>query len=460
MSASTAEVQTDFASILGGCRAIAEPGACAAFAVDGMAPKVVAYPASAEEAAEALRCAAVHNLAVIPIRNGTKVGIGATPRRYDVALSLKDMNQVWYYEPDDLVVSVEPGMKFGDLQHFLARHGLWIPLDPGLSERASVGGILAANAAGPLRLRYGGPRDIILGMRIATTDGRIVKTGGRVVKNVAGYDLAKLLIGSYGTLGVIVEATFKLYPQVINRASWMIDPRSLAAARDIRRELLGSPLSPMRMVLVNAEAWRFVGGPLRETGTAGVSESGLTVLIEAGGSDRVIGRYADELGSLAAKHGAELLQVEDEPAKETWERVADFAMVDLQEDEQGVSLKAALPITSAEEFLEVAGREAQAAGFKAAGLVQLGVGVVEVRLGGSGTRDSESHTPSPALIETLRRDAKRLGGSLVVTRYRAPAKPAIDVWGPPGDDFQVMAKMKAAWDPRSTLSPGRFVGGL
>src|SRR5215472_548971 len=248
------EIQADFASIVGDSHASAEPEACAVFAVDGVAPRCVVYPPCAEEVAEVLKCASSHGLAVIPVRNGTKLATGAPPRQYDVALSLKDMNQVWYYEPDDLVVSVEPGLKFGDLQHFLARHNLWVPLDPAAGERASVGGILAANSTGPLRLRYGGPRDLVLGMKIVTAEGTIVKTGGRVVKNVAGYDLAKLLIGSYGTLGVIVEASLKLHPQVGGRATWVIEPATLAAAREFRRALLRSPLTPLRVVVMNAPA--------------------------------------------------------------------------------------------------------------------------------------------------------------------------------------------------------------
>ncbi|HXJ96124.1 MAG TPA: FAD-binding oxidoreductase [Terriglobia bacterium] len=498
MIGATADIQVDFAAILGESQVSGEPAVCAAFAIDTIAPKCVVYPACAEEVAEVLKCASGHGLAVIPVRNGTKLGMGVPPRRYDVALSLKDMNQVWYYEPDDLVVSVEPGMKFGDLQHFLARHNLWVPLDPVGGERASVGGILAANSAGPLRLHYGGPRDLVLGMKIVTAEGAIVKTGGRVVKNVAGYDLAKLLIGSYGTLGVIVEASFKLHPLVAERATWVIETGTLAAAREFRRALLRSPLTPLRMALLNGAArvmlegnWGHGSGVRDQQPATTMPESSLdasstppvgpAIWIEAGGSERVLARYAQELGALAQTIKASVHRLREEQ-KAGWDRISDFGSWMTKEQGVPVVVKAALPIASSEEFLERAEEDAEGEGWLAIGLAQPGVGVVEVglmrgtsaaalnpepRTPPAGRSPSvgegpshESQAPSPGFIHRLREIARDLGGSLVVTRCPAELKPKIDVWGPPGDDFEVMGKLKAAWDPKGTLSPGRFVGRI
>ncbi|MGH7246913.1 MAG: FAD-binding oxidoreductase, partial [Pseudomonadota bacterium] len=282
LSLVTGHCVSGFASIVSESRVSSDAAACAAFAIAGKVPVQVVYPTSAAEVAAVLRHCADHDLAVIPCRNSTKLGIGNPPRRYDVALSLKEMNHVWYYEPADLVVSVEPGMKFGDLQHFLGRNRLWLPLDPPGGSRASIGGILAANACGPLRLRYGGPRDMVLGMKIATTEGKIIKTGGRVVKNVAGYDLAKLLIGSYGTLGVIVEATFKLYPLPAEVARFALTAETLEKARQLRRAIQQSPLRPQRMVLVDAG---FVD-ELKASSYAHEWGSGRQFWIEFGGTER------------------------------------------------------------------------------------------------------------------------------------------------------------------------------
>jgi glycolate oxidase FAD binding subunit len=209
---------------------VTDPAACALLAVDGKVPNYVLYPDSAEKVAAVLRCAAENDLAVIPCRNGTKLATGSPPRRYDVALSLKEMTRVWHFEAADLTIGLEPGMKFGDFQEFIGRHGLWLPLDPRGGARASIGGIIAANAAGLLRQGFGGPRDMVLGLKIALTDGKIVKTGGRVVKNVAGYDLGKLMVGSYGSLGVIVEANLKLYPKPPERVTFAVRVSTLLSA--------------------------------------------------------------------------------------------------------------------------------------------------------------------------------------------------------------------------------------
>jgi glycolate dehydrogenase FAD-binding subunit len=446
-------LEPDFASIVGEANDSAEPEVCALLAVDGVTPKRALYPSTAEQVAEVLKVCSESGLAVIPCGNGTKLALGNAPRRYDVALCLKEMKRVPYFEPDDLVIGVEPGLKFTELQSLLAERRLSVPLDPEARDRATIGGILGANSAGPLRLRYGGARDMVLGMKIATARGKIVKTGGRVVKNVAGYDLGKLLIGSCGTLGVIVEATLKLYPQEQQRATWAIELETLAGARELRRSLLASPLRPQRAVLMNRHARAIVGASLAGARTG----PGPLILVEAGGSERVMARYETGLGMLAAAHRAPISRMEGEAAMGVWARVADFASRFAGERPTGVLLRAALPIAAAEQFLERAGKDLE--GFEAAGIAQMGVGIVEV---GFVSPDASSGGETARLrpIETLRQSAANFGGCLVVTRMPASMKEGLDVWGPPGDDFEVMRKLKAALDPNAILAPGRFVGRL
>ena len=442
--------QAEFAAIVGESRVTADSAACEGFTVDGKVPSCVVYPASAEEVAAVLQCAAAHELAVLPCRNLTKIGIGHPPRRYDVALSLKEMNRVWYYEPADLVISVEPGMKLGDFQHFVGRHRLWLPLDPAGGARASLGGILAASSSGPLRSAYGTPRDMVLGMKIATTEGKVIKTGGRVVKNVTGYDMAKLLIGSYGTMGVIVEASFKLYPLPAARATFVLRLSTLDGACELRRRIQRSPLQPQRLVLLDAEASKLVrsGSPLAPAANTEISL--WEVWVEAAGSARVIERYARELEELGRAVGA---PAEREPAESAWARVADFRTWLSAAYPGLVVLKAVLPISATEQFLGQV--EQQAEGLRRASLSQIGVGIVCVCV------LEEPGAPSiRPLVERLRAAATSLGGALVVECCPAELKAEIDVWGPPGDDFEIMRKLKHAWDPKGILSPGRFVGGL
>ncbi|HEV2178312.1 MAG TPA: FAD-binding oxidoreductase [Terriglobia bacterium] len=453
--ASVSAVQTiglAFAAIVGETRATADPAACAALAVDGKIPAHVVYPAWAEEVAAVLKYCSDHDLAVIPCRNGAQLGIGNPPHRYDVALSLKDMNQVWYYEPADLVISVEPGMKLGDLQRFLARHRLWLPLDPPGGERASIGGILAANAAGPLRLRYGGPRDMVLGMKIATTEGKIIKTGGRVVKNVAGYDLAKLLIGSYGTLGVIVEATFKLYPRPADTAAFVLAAGTLEKARDLRRAIQQSPLRPMRMALLDPGYLQY----LRMTNTLTEADEGWQIWLEAGGSAAVLDRYARELEKIAGAAAVSLRRRPwDATTEDVWGRITGYGL-HAGSTPQDWLLKASLPVAATEEFIERARQANHPSACQLACWAYAAVGTVYLWLMPS----SNATRPSLELVEQMRAAVLELGGSLVVELAPADFKSRIDTWGPPGDDFEVMRKLKAAWDPSGIMAPGRFLGGL
>jgi glycolate oxidase FAD binding subunit len=428
-----------------------------------MTPASVIYPASAEQVSEALKYASDRGLAVIPFRNGTKLGIGNLPRQYDLALSLKNLNQVWHYEPGDLTVSVEAGIKLGDLQHFVARHRLWLPLDQVGGPRASIGGVLAANASGPLRLRYGAPRDMVLGMKIATTEGKLIKTGGRVVKNVAGFDLAKLLIGSYGTLGVIVEVSFKLFPMPAESLTVVVSTATLEVAREFRRRLLGSFLTPLRATLMNAVASTLVrDAPASEAGrgaqdarqTARAGE-GFEIWVEAGGSRRVLQRFRRELEQLAQSTGASVQPMDASQARANWVRVADCGSWVPGVVPNSVVVRVQLPIAEEETLLGRALEEAEHHKIQVAWFCQTGVGAISLCLI-EGFRSSVGL----AVVNRLRQIARDLGGCLVVERCPVDLKSHLDVWGPAGDDFEVMKKIKAVWDPKSVLAPGRFVGGL
>src|SRR3990172_741034 len=183
-----------------GAKGLLPPERPDAFAVDGLTPQAAVAPASYEQAAEVMRYAHAEGLAVIPWGGGTHIHVGNLPRRYDIALSLSRLNAVVEHEPADLTTTVQAGMTLSELQGRLGAAGQLLPLDPPGGERATIGGILATNASGPWRHAFGGARDMTIGLRVVTAEGRITRAGGRVVKNVAGYDLCKLYIGSLGTL--------------------------------------------------------------------------------------------------------------------------------------------------------------------------------------------------------------------------------------------------------------------
>ena len=203
---------TRLEEIAGGAYVVTDAAEIAAREVCGVRPAVVVRPADAAQIAEILRFAAAEKLAVIPTGGCTKLGIGSPPARYDIALDLSRMNRVLAYDPHDLTLGVEPGVRIEDLLRTLAEKKQFLPLAVPFSDRATIGGIVAANSSSPLRHAYGAVRDFCLGMEFVTGEGTQAKSGGRVVKNVTGYDLHKLLIGSLGTLAVITRVNFRTFP--------------------------------------------------------------------------------------------------------------------------------------------------------------------------------------------------------------------------------------------------------
>ena len=449
MTTAVESAHAALAAIVGDEHVLSEPAACAALAVGGKVPRHIVSPPTAECVAAVLKLAADHGLAVIPRGNGTKLAQGNPPRRYDLALSLEKLNHVWNYEPADLTISVEAGMKLGDLQNFLGRDGLWLPLDPRGGGSATVGGILATNSAGPLRLHYGSARDMVLGIKVATTERKLTKSGGRVVKNVAGYDLCRLLVGSYGTLGVIVEASLKLFPRPASRATWVLEPGMLGLARDLRKRILNSPLEPLSMVLLNG-----VASSLLQNGPRAGAQ-GLELWIEVSGSPRVLERHAKDLAEIERSMGVPNRRVSEETADSCWVRLRNYEQLFAGSFPEVMVLKATLPIASCEAFLTLAQQGVEAEEVKMASFAQVGVGIVHLVFWGG-----ELGTVADRLVSSARKAAVDLGGALVVEQYPTGFDGERDPWGAPDDSLEAMRKLKSAWDPKGILSPGRFVGGI
>jgi glycolate oxidase FAD binding subunit len=444
-------VRAELAGIVGEAQITAQGSVREAFAVDGRTPDCIVYPGSAEQVAQTLKCATGHGLAVVASGGATKLGIGNVPGKYEVALCTRNINKVRYYEPSDLTAGVGAGMPLDELQNLLKADGLWLPLDRSGKGKTTLGGVVATNDSGPLRHFYGAPRDMVVGMQVATTEGKLIRTGGRVVKNVAGYDLGKLLIGSYGTLGVITEVNLKLFPLPAERQTFVLSTGTLGIARDVRRSILSSAIEPLRMVLLDAETAGIVhsgmqpGGPVREP----------QIWLEAGGSKSVVDRTWKELDSLGRAVGAKVHTYEREGAEGAWQTITDFSNWIGRRHPGAVVLKATMPIANSEEFLSLAQQEAQNEKVRMASVAQLGVGILQL-----GLLDLQNATQAVSLVNRIRKAAERSGGALVVISASAEVKAHVDVWGTTGTGFELMRKLKAAWDPKGTLAPGRFVGTI
>jgi glycolate oxidase FAD binding subunit len=394
-------------------------------AVEGVVPRVIVEPASAESVSRLLEWAFREGLCVMVRGSGTKLGWGAPPRQIDILMSTTRLNAVVAHRHGDLTATIQTGATLGDVNRALAQHGQWIPLDPPSAERATIGGLVATNDSGPRRHRYGAPRDLIIGVEFARADGRLAKGGGIVVKNVAGYDLPRLLTGSFGSLGVIITATFKLYPLTAASRTLVVEPPSAAELGELAVKMSASHLTPT--------ALEFATHPLRlimrfesiEASVAQQSETASTLFAESGYEARMLSGSAEE---------------------QFWQNHTRLA-----DDDRGALLKVSVLPTELAETLTLIERLAGKRGYVAAG--RAGAGVFLLRI-------TEEVQLQKRVIDGLR-DAQQIGrGSAVVIKCSPDLRTHVDIWGPIGDGFSLMKAVKQQFDPSGILSPGRGPGGL
>jgi glycolate oxidase FAD binding subunit len=432
---------------------VVDPAACAPFAVDGVTPAAVVEPEDAGELCEIVRWARAHKAALVPVTSGCYLPVGNPPAAADVAVSLARLNRVLAYDPGDLTLTVEAGAPIAALEATLREHGQFLPALTAYFERAAVGGLVAVNASSPLRFGYGSWRDFIVGMKFVAGDAKLVKTGGRVVKNVAGYDLSKLLIGSLGSLGVITEVSFKVFPQAEKSGTFVAGFSTLGAALKLRDLIVHSVLQPTAIELISAAAARLIGSPLLPT-------ADWTLLVSAGGAEAVIARYQRELEARAREAGVTSFAAHArENQSALWAGVRELIATAREKNPAAAIVKTTLPLTNIGPFLLKAQQVAARYELPAAAHAHAGSGIAYIYLlPQQGTADAHRKT-AQAATEMIHA-GNNLGGRTTVPWCPTGVKRDVNVWGPLRDDFPLMQKLKAQFDPDRILNPGRFVGGL
>jgi glycolate dehydrogenase FAD-binding subunit len=424
----TAPVVADLQSIVGPDHAYA-PKKDDHVDIDGMMPSAIVMPATYEEVAAVMLYANKERLAVIPLGNGDFRWIGNIPRRYDIVLSVSRLNAIVEYEPADLTITCQAGATLDALSGPLSQNGQMLPFGK-VPAGSRIGRLLALRGRRS-NLAWGSARDFTIGLRIVTADGRMIRTGGKVVKNVAGYDLTKLFIGSMGTLGVIIEATFKLAPAPQAEEQIELEFTSIAGACAFASELRRRGLS----------LWHVMLDRSMSTTEAGSSPPGyVTLIIDLAGTPAAVDRSRREANELAANTGAKL-EVTQRPKREVpplaWSTAGDPMMC------QASVLPADVP-----RLVEEVDEVAPGAFFEASPLD----GSVSMTWLGAGA-DEE-------LVHRIRSVTGRLGGAVIVIGCDMALKRQIDVFGDPPPAFDLMRRVKQQLDPNGILSPGRFVGRL
>ena len=388
-------------------------------AVEGLEPSFVVEPGSVEETSELMRLAARDGLVVAPRGGGTKMHLGDPPRELDLIVSTTRMDEVIEYVPGDQVVRVQSGIKLEDVQEHLSGSNQMLAVDP--PERgATVGGVVAANASGPRRFRYGTIRDLIIGITVVLHDGTVAKAGSKVVKNVAGYDLSKLFTGSLGTLGIIATANFRLHPIPEASRTVAVEVESPQAAGEAAQALMRSQVEPTSVELDWSEENRL-----------------LTVLVESIPSG--VEAKAETASFLLRPFGeVRELSDDEQPGPPPGEVVVKITAPPAElADVLGTILAAA-------ERRDLT--HPNITGHAASGVTFVGL---------SGEEEACAH-----FVNEMREIWVRRGGSVTLQRAPLALKNRVGTWDNGGDYLGLIRRVKEKFDPRGGLNPGRFVGGI
>lgn len=447
-------IASRYENLLGSAFALSDPATLDRHAIDGISPSVVLKPADAEQIAAVVRIANEENWTVVPFGSGTRQHVGRAPGGIDVVLSTARLDQIETYDPGDLTISLQAGANVEHVVEECAQHRQLFPIEA--ASAATIGGALAVGESGPLRAGFGGLRDFCIGISFITGDGLNGRGGGRVVKNVAGYDLMKLMIGSHGSLGVMVSANFKLFPLPQQTVTCICEFASAAEALKLRDWLLKSQLSPIAAEIISPEAIEYLrdAEPRDPDHWAPESPSANSKLkwqlaVRFAGSERVLARCRHELMSSTSR---ELIGLDE---AEFWKGLSAFEQRVIKRHRNAMIFHASVPIAESEAALQAAQSAAIGCNFLAAvvGRATLGSFVIAFL---TLAIDPPAVTQFASAASDFRSRLSK-ASSAVVVRCPVEAKQHFDIWGSTPTDAHLMRKIKRALDPKGILNRGRFL---
>ncbi|MBI4674892.1 MAG: FAD-binding oxidoreductase [Chloroflexi bacterium] len=414
------------------------------FTIAGLKPQTIYEPRDANELAQILAQCNAEKCAVIPWGGGTLQHLGNTPARYDAVLQTRNLNQVVEYAFDDLTITVGAGMTLANIERVLGENGQFLPIDVPHPTRATIGGVLAAGANGTLRLRYGPARDYMLGNKFATVDGHIIKAGSKVVKNVAGYELHKVQVGALGTLGIMVEATFKVFPKPPAELSMWLAFDALQNACAAVPKIWSLTTPPLAIELLDASTARQV-----LPNTIG----NWFVAARFGGSKATMAATRDLVAHVADETGARSTDALAD-TNALWRAIADLPATLRETSPDALCVRMSIPPQTLANALRVAFDAAHAQKlappriFAHAALASIYAAV------------NGDDAALEAFVSKLRAQVHELHGHVVVERAPSTLRKNINAWDDTGAALKLMQSIKRKFDPNNILNPGRFVGGI
>ncbi len=458
---STANLSARLEGLLGGGRMLDSEMESPKYAIAGRTPRAVVKPAQAEEVAEVVQFAAAEKLGVVCCGSRSKLEMGMPPQRYDLALDISGLVQIAHYDPADLTLSVDAGLPLAELTEVLAAQNQFLPLAVPCFASSTIGGTVASGIDSTLRLQYGTARDLLIGAEFVDGTGRLCRSGGRVVKNVTGYDLHKLLIGSLGTLAAITRLNFRTYPLPEVRGGFLASFSSPDTALAFRRTLLDSGLPFMSVELCDlqfggllSEMWKKAGAPKNVL----LPNGEWCVYAAFGGNEAVVLRLQRELRERATQHSANRAELLDDGSSLVWSGVLQETFDWLRRAAPNTAIlrvvKQHVTPTDLAEFLRVFSR----AEFRTAFLLSAS-GTALLALLCDNDEEPQRNTLASSVTELF---SYVNAEQATATILYAPdwLKDRCNVWGPRRSDFPLMQRVKASFDPQNIFAPGRFVGGL
>ncbi|HEY9829634.1 MAG TPA: FAD-binding oxidoreductase [Stenomitos sp.] len=397
-------------------------------------PSCLVFPQTVEQLKSVITCAHSNGWSLLPCGSGSKLGWGGVGKDVDLVISTERLNRVIEHAVGDLTVTVEAGVKLADLQNRLRQENQFLPLDPAYSQQATLGGIIATADSGSWRHRYGGVRDMLLGISFVRSDGQLAKAGGRVVKNVAGYDLMKLFTGSYGTLGVLTEITLRVYP-IPEASGTLVLTGEAEAIASVTKTLLASALTPTAADLLSFQLVKQLGW-----------SQGIGLMVRFQSVRESVQEQSSRLLEVGQNLGLQGTVYTEADEVTLWQSLSEQIWKASQEP--AITCKIGVLPTAAVTTLT-----------KLDGLTSsTGLGLIHAS--GLGRLRFEPGTVTPQMIKELRQYCESQGGFLTVLEAPISLKQQLDVWGYKGNALPIMRQIKQQFDPKNILSPERFVAGI
>lgn len=419
------------------------------YIVDDKKPELVIKPSDARQIAAIMESAYTSGAGVIPWGGGTKITTGNLPAHYDIALDVRNLNSLKEYEPAELLVIASAGMTLSKLNEALAEHNQFLPLNPPHPEKTTIGGILASNAYGYLRDTCGVARDMTLGLRFIRADGTQVKGGGKVAKNVAGYDLTRLLIGSWGTLGIITEAALRVHPVPEKRSTLIAGFNELSSAVDAAFEILNSYFAPTFMIILN----RALAEKITEQINTDINNDMYLLIIGVDELENTAHWQVDKIKTVCQQNHVFMYDVlPDDAALQARNTLRDYPSAEYS----GVVCKIAATKTGVVNLLNFLQNINRHTNFSIEILSYFGSGIVYILIPFTTDSNDSFKNEVKAFVTKLRLFAEEHSGFCTMEHAPVWLKKQVPVWsGFPGET--IMRKLKKQFDPNNILNPDRFI---